>query len=91
MKRDDIIILLLICLLIIGVYMAFFNINKDCLEKISTEYCQGKDLTYTGVSIYPMFFFCHEYNDVHDVKRFTFTNEERSSCERIKLFGEKDE
>ncbi len=82
----QILVALLIILTLVCVYFAFFNDDRDCLEESAVDYCQGKDLIYSGTNAWPpMFFFCYVVDDQHQKERFSFTNEELDSCERIKF------
>ncbi len=87
MKKNKIILpIILICLFLFGIYGLFFSVDRTCLKEIAEDYCKSKDLEYNGINIAPVvFFFCHVEDDVHDSKRFSFTLEEKESCERIKL------
>ena len=90
MKFKKIMIQILVAFLLIFalvcIYFAFFNDDRGCLEEEAIDYCQSKDLIYSGVNSWPpMFFWCYVVDDYHQKERFSFTDEELDSCERVKF------
>ena len=87
MKDKTKITITIILILLIGIfgYMAFFNEDRECLKQKANEYCETNNLDYSGaINIWPpIFFWCYPEKDKHLIEKFTFTEEERNYCRRI--------
>lgn len=90
MKKLRILIYIILIIMVgIAINWVYENtIIKDtqCLEKISTEYCESQNLSLEGTDYYPRKFGCREltYNErtnkYPSYHYFYFTEEEWDSC-----------